>query len=117
MREMLSPTAALSGMGLDKEVALITDGRFSGGSRGASIGHISPEAADGGPIAIIKEGDIIQINMPKKMLNLKLDQKEIDNRLAKWVKPEFKGQSNSYLRRYASLVTSASTGAVMMPKY
>ncbi len=116
MREMLSPTAALSGMGLDKEVALITDGRFSGGSRGASIGHISPEAAEKGPIAVVREGDIIEIDMPQRKLNVKLDDTEIQKRLDEWVKPEARVPANSFLRRYASLVTSASTGAVMLPK-
>ena len=113
MREMLSPTAALGGMGLDKEVALITDGRFSGGTRGAAIGHVSPEAAEKGPIAIVQEGDIIQINMPKRQLNIKLSEEEIAKRLQKWQKPELKVTGKSYLVRYASLVTSASTGAVV----
>lgn len=116
MREMLSPTAALGGMGLDKEVALITDGRFSGGTRGAAIGHISPEAAEKGPIAIIQEGDIIQINMPGRALNVKLSEKEIQGRLAAWQKPAPKVGGSSYLARYASLVTSASTGAVVKPR-
>lgn len=117
MREMLSPTAALGGMGLDKEVALITDGRFSGGTRGAAIGHISPEAAEKGPIAIIQEGDIIQINMPGRALNVKLSDEEIQKRLAAWQKPAPKVGGSSYLARYASLVTSASTGAVVKPRY
>ncbi|HHY06401.1 MAG TPA: dihydroxy-acid dehydratase [Clostridia bacterium] len=113
MREMLSPTAALGGMGLDKEVALITDGRFSGGTRGAAIGHVSPEAAEKGAIAIVQEGDLIQINMPKRQLNVKLSEEEIVQRLQKWRKPESKVTGKSYLVRYASLVTSASTGAVV----
>jgi dihydroxy-acid dehydratase len=113
MREMLSPTAALGGMGLDKEVALITDGRFSGGTRGAAIGHVSPEAAEKGAIAIVQEGDLIQINMPKRQLNVKLSEEEIVQRLKKWRKPESKVTGKSYLVRYASLVTSASTGAVV----
>lgn len=117
MREMLSPTAALGGMGLDKEVALITDGRFSGGTRGAAIGHISPEAAEKGPIAIIHEGDIIQIDMPGRTLNVKLSDEEIQKRLAAWQKPAPKVGGSSYLARYASLVTSASTGAVVKPRY
>jgi dihydroxy-acid dehydratase len=117
MREMLSPTAALGGMGLDKDVALITDGRFSGGTRGAAIGHISPEAAEKGPIAIIQEGDIIQINMPGRALNVKLSEEEIQRRLAAWQKPAPKVGGSSYLARYASLVTSASTGAVVKPRY
>ncbi|MDD4666094.1 MAG: dihydroxy-acid dehydratase [Clostridia bacterium] len=116
MREMLSPTAALGGMGLDKDVALITDGRFSGGTRGAAIGHVSPEAAEKGPIAIVQEGDIIQINMPERQLNLKLSEAEIAQRLQKWQKPEPKVTGKSYLARYASLVTSASTGAVVKVK-
>lgn len=117
MREMLSPTAALGGMGLDKEVALITDGRFSGGTRGAAIGHISPEAAEKGPIAIVQEGDIIQIDMPGRTLNVKLSDEEIQSRLAAWQKPAPKVGGSSYLARYASLVTSASTGAVVKPRY
>ena len=117
MREMLSPTAALGGMGLDKDVALITDGRFSGGTRGAAIGHISPEAAEKGPIAIIHEGDIIQIDMPGRTLNVKLSDEEIQKRLAAWQKPAPKVGGSSYLARYASLVTSASTGAVVKPRY
>ena len=116
MREMLSPTAALGGMGLDKDVALITDGRFSGGTRGAAIGHISPEAAEKGPIAIIQEGDIIQIDMPGRTLNVKLSGQEIERRLAGWEKPAPKVGSSSYLARYACLVTSASTGAVVKPR-
>jgi dihydroxy-acid dehydratase len=113
MREMLSPTAALGGMGLDKDVALITDGRFSGGTRGAAIGHISPEAAEKGPIAIVEEGDIIQIDMPNRQLNVKLSEEEIAQRFAKWQKPEPKVTGKSYLARYSALVTSASTGAVV----
>jgi len=113
MREMLSPTAALGGIGLDKEVALITDGRFSGGTRGAAIGHVSPEAAEKGPIAIVHEGDIIQINMPERKLNVKLSEEEIAKRLAKWQKPAPKVTGKSYLVRYSALVTSASTGAVV----
>lgn len=113
MREMLSPTAALGGMSLDKDVALITDGRFSGGTRGAAIGHISPEAAEKGPIAIVEEGDIIQINMPERKLNVKLSAEEIAKRFEKWQKPEPKVTGKSYLARYSALVTSASTGAVV----
>ena len=113
MREMLSPTAALGGMGLDKDVALITDGRFSGGTRGAAIGHISPEAAEKGPIAIVHEGDIIQIDMPERKLNVKLSAEEIAKRFEKWQKPEPKETGKSYLARYSAMVTSASTGAVV----
>lgn len=116
MREMLSPTAALGGMGLDRDVALITDGRFSGGTRGAAIGHISPEAAEKGPIAVIKEGDVIQIDMPARKLNVKLSDEEIAKRLEEWEKPVPKVGGRSYLARYSCLVTSASTGAVVKPK-
>ncbi|MFZ5946009.1 MAG: dihydroxy-acid dehydratase [Bacillota bacterium] len=113
MREMLSPTAAITGMGLSKECALITDGRFSGGSNGASIGHISPEAAEGGPIGLLEEGDIIQLDIVKRQLNVKLSDEELEARRAKWVKPQIQAMANSYLKRYAALVTSASTGAIM----
>jgi dihydroxy-acid dehydratase len=111
MREMLTPTATLAGMGLDKSVALITDGRFSGASKGASIGHISPEAAAGGLIGAIKENDIIKIDIPNNSLTLEIDQAEIDLRLKSW-KPSPREVSSSCLRRYRSLVTSANTGAV-----
>ena len=111
MREMLSPTSALAGAGLDKDVALITDGRFSGGTRGAAIGHVSPEAQEGGPIAVIQENDMIEINIPKRFLNLKLSQDEIDQRLREWNKPGYKVKKG-YLYRYAQQVTSANTGAV-----
>ena len=111
MQEMLSPTAALAGMGLDKQVALITDGRFSGASRGAAIGHISPEAAARGPIAALQEGDTIVIDIPAKTLNVKLSAKEIKKRLA--ALPEFKAKIRSgYLARYAAIVSSADKGAV-----
>ncbi|MBI5580532.1 MAG: dihydroxy-acid dehydratase [Deltaproteobacteria bacterium] len=111
MQEMLSPTAALAGMGLDKQVALITDGRFSGASRGAAIGHISPEAAARGPIAALQEGDTIAIDIPAKTLNVKLSAKEIKKRLA--ALPEFKAKIRSgYLARYAAIVSSADKGAV-----
>lgn len=116
MREMLGPTSALCGMGLDKEVALITDGRFSGASRGAAIGHVSPEACEGGPIAIIQDGDIVQIDMPNRILNVKISDEEIKNRLAKWVQPAFKAIDKTYLQRYAYLVSSASSGAVLKCK-
>jgi dihydroxy-acid dehydratase len=112
MQEMLSPTSALAGMGLDKEVALITDGRFSGASRGAAIGHVSPEAAAGGPIATLQEGDIIEIDIPVKRLNVKLSQKEIKKRLAGLPKFEPKIKAG-YLGRYAELVSSADKGAVI----
>jgi dihydroxy-acid dehydratase len=111
MREMLSPTSSLAGVGLDKDVALITDGRFSGGTRGAAIGHISPEAQEGGPIAVIRDGDIIEIDIPAHLLNLKLTQEELQERLENFEKPGYK-VSRGYLYRYAKQVTSASTGAV-----
>ncbi|MEN6465036.1 MAG: dihydroxy-acid dehydratase [Syntrophaceae bacterium] len=112
MREMLGPTSAIVGMGLDKSVALLTDGRFSGGTQGAAIGHISPEAAEGGPIGLVKEGDIISINIPKKQLNLKISDAELEKRKAAF-KPKALPPRTGYLARYASLVTSASTGAVL----
>lgn len=111
MREMLTPTSVIAGMGMDKEVALITDGRFSGATRGSSIGHISPEAASGGPIAIVKDGDIIEIDIPAKKLTLKLDDKEIKARLAKWKAPKSKITSG-YMYRYSLMVSSADRGAV-----
>ncbi|RJQ50125.1 MAG: dihydroxy-acid dehydratase [Nitrospiraceae bacterium] len=112
MREMLGPTAAIAGMGLSQSVALITDGRFSGGTRGPCIGHVSPEAMEGGPISIVKDGDIIEIDIPKRKLNLFLSEKEMMDRSRrhKPVKPKI---TKGWLARYASLVTSASTGAVM----
>lgn len=111
MREMLTPTSLLSGMGRDKEAALITDGRFSGATRGAAIGHVSPEAASGGPIALIQEGDIISIDIPNYSLNVELSQGEIDKRAQSAPKHCVSVQSG-YLKRYAEKVTSASTGAV-----
>ncbi|HON58242.1 MAG TPA: dihydroxy-acid dehydratase [Smithella sp.] len=111
MREMLSPTSAIVGMGLDKTVALLTDGRFSGGTQGAAIGHISPEAAEGGPIALVKEGDIISIDIPAKKLNLKVSDEELAKR-RKALKPFQPRITSGYLARYAKMVTSASTGAV-----
>ena len=112
MREMLTPTSAIAGMGLDAHVALITDGRFSGGSRGAAIGHISPEAAQGGTIAIIEEGDPIAIDIPAKTVTLKVSDGEIEQRLAGWQAPEPKIR-HGYMARYARLVSSASQGAVV----
>ncbi|MCL1911941.1 MAG: dihydroxy-acid dehydratase [Endomicrobia bacterium] len=112
MREMLSPTSALHGMGLSDSVALLTDGRFSGGTRGPCIGHISPEAASNGPIAAIEEGDIIRIDIPKRTLNVELSDEQIKERTAKAVKPEPKVKTG-YMARYAKLVQSASTGAVL----
>jgi len=111
MREMLTPTSLLSGMGLDDQVALLTDGRFSGATRGAAIGHISPEAAAGGPIAIVKDGDLITIDIPAHSLNLELAEGEISSRLAD-LPPWEPRVKSGYLKRYAEAVTSASTGAV-----
>jgi dihydroxy-acid dehydratase len=111
MPEMLSPTSALAGMGMDKDVALITDGRFSGASRGAAIGHVSPEAAAKGPIAALREGDIIKIDIPNKTLNVQLTDEEIRQRLD--ALPEFEPKiKTGYLARYAQMVSSADKGAV-----
>lgn len=115
MREMLSPTSEIAGMGLDKDVALITDGRFSGATRGASIGHVSPEAALGGPIAFVHEGDIIDIDIYNHSMNVRVSDEEMDARKAGWQPQEPKIQKG-YLVRYASLVTSAAKGAVLVPK-
>lgn len=112
MREMLSPTATIAGMGLSESVALITDGRFSGGTRGPCIGHISPEAMEGGPIAVVKDGDKIRIDIPERRIELLLPEEEIKKRLSEWKAPEPK-ITKGYLARYAKMVTSASTGAVM----
>ncbi len=112
MREMLGPTSSIAGMGLDKEVALLTDGRFSGASRGASIGHISPEAMEGGPIAFIKEGDQIKIDISNKRIDLLVDEAELAKRRAEWRQPEPRVKTG-YLSRYSRMVTSANTGAVV----
>ncbi|MDR1721087.1 MAG: dihydroxy-acid dehydratase [Endomicrobium sp.] len=112
MREMLGPTSALHGMGLSDSVALLTDGRFSGGTRGPCIGHISPEAAAGGAIAAINDGDVININIPQRTLNVELSETELKERIAKAVKPEPKIKTG-YMARYAGLVQSADTGAVL----
>ena len=112
MREMLNPTSAIAGMGLGSSVALITDGRFSGASRGASIGHVSPEAAVGGPIALVKEGDIIKINIPQMKLELDVTEEELAARKADW-KPREPKVTSGYLARYASMVTSGNRGAVL----
>ncbi len=112
MREMLNPTSAIAGMGLDKEVALITDGRFSGATRGASIGHVSPEAALGGPIAFVEEGDFISIDIPNHSIELKVDESTLAARKAAWVCPAPRITAG-YLARYAKLVTSAARGAVL----
>ncbi|MFP4466654.1 MAG: dihydroxy-acid dehydratase [Candidatus Goldiibacteriota bacterium] len=111
MREMLAPTAAIAGMGLDKEVALVTDGRFSGGTRGAAIGHISPEAMEGGPIGLVEEGDVISVDIPAKKLELLVEPDVLEKRRAAWKKPEPK-VVRGVLYRYSQMVTSASTGAV-----
>ena len=116
MREMLNPTSAIAGMGLGSSVALITDGRFSGASRGASIGHVSPEAAVGGPIALVEEGDIIKINIPELKLELDVSDEELAARKAKWQPREPKVKTG-YLARYASMVTSGNRGAILeVPK-
>ena len=116
MREMLNPTSAIAGMGLGSSVALITDGRFSGASRGASIGHVSPEAAVGGPIALVEEGDIISINIPEMKLELLVSDEELAARKAKW-QPRQPKVTTGYLARYASMVTSGNRGAILeMPK-
>ena len=112
MREMLGPTSALEGMGMMESVALITDGRFSGGTRGPCLGHVSPEAAEGGPIAAIRDGDIIMIDIPKRQLSVRLTDTDINVRLAKWTAPQSKFKFG-YLSRYAKLVSSASTGAIL----
>ncbi len=112
MREMLSPTSAISGMGLGDSVVLLTDGRFSGGTRGPCIGHISPEAAEGGPIAIVKNGDKIVLDIPNRKLEIKLSKAEIRKRLAKW-KPREPKIKSGWLARYAKVVTSANTGAIV----
>ncbi|RGX98052.1 dihydroxy-acid dehydratase [Blautia sp. OF03-15BH] len=116
MREMLNPTSAIAGMGLGSSVALITDGRFSGASRGASIGHVSPEAAVGGPIALVEEGDIISINIPENRLELKVSEEVLAERKAKW-QPREPKITTGYLARYAAMVTSGNRGAILeIPK-
>ena len=112
MREMLNPTSALAGMGLDKTVALITDGRFSGASRGASIGHVSPEAASGGPIGLVEEGDTIHIDIPNASITLEVPDEVLAQRKAKYVAPE-PNIKTGWLSRYARMVTSANLGAVL----
>jgi len=112
MREMLTATAAIAGAGLDKDCALITDGRFSGATRGAAIGHVSPEAAEGGNIALIEDGDIIDIDIPARTLNVRLSDDELAQRRQKWVAPAPKVTAG-YLVRYAKSVRSASFGAVV----
>lgn len=115
MREMLNPTSALTGRGLGGSVALITDGRFSGGTNGAAVGHISPEAALGGPIALVEEGDIIEIDIPGHHIELKVPEEELERRRAAWTPREPKIKIG-YLARYAALVTSGANGAVLEVK-
>lgn len=116
MREMLNPTSAIAGMGLGSTVALITDGRFSGASRGASIGHVSPEAAVGGPIALVEEGDIIKIDINNCTLDLDVPEDVLAVRRAAW-KPREPKVTTGYLARYASMVTSGNRGAILeIPK-
>jgi len=112
MQEMLSPTSYIMGAGLGESVALITDGRFSGGTRGACIGHISPEAAVGGPIGLLKDGDIIEIDIPKNAINVKLSEEELAQRKKTW-KPPAPKITKGCLAKYASMATSADTGAVL----
>ena len=112
MREMLNPTSAIVGMGLGESVALITDGRFSGATRGAAIGHVSPEAAAGGNIALVQEGDRIAIDIPKCSVRLDVSDEELARRRAAWVCPEPRIRTG-YLARYAKLVTSADKGAIL----
>jgi dihydroxy-acid dehydratase len=112
MREMLSATSAIVGVGLGEEVALITDGRFSGVTRGAAIGHISPEAAEGGLLALVEEGDTILIDIPNRTLMLQVDEDNLARRRSRWTPPEPRVQTG-YLYRYSRLVTSASTGAIL----
>ena len=113
MREMLNPTSAIAGMGLDKDVALITDGRFSGATRGASIGHVSPEGASGGPIGLVQEGDQIEIDIPNHTINLCVDEDELARRRKEWVCPEPRIKTG-YLARYARSVSSADKGAILL---
>jgi dihydroxy-acid dehydratase len=111
MREMLAVTAAISGQGLGEDVALITDGRFSGATRGFTVGHIAPEAASGGPIAIVNDGDTITLDIPKRLIQLEVSEEEIQRRLGQWVEPAPRYTTGA-LAKYARLVSSASRGAV-----
>jgi dihydroxy-acid dehydratase len=113
MREMLSPTAAIIGMGLEKSVALITDGRFSGGTKGPCIGHISPEASEGGTIALLQNGDLIAIDIQERKIEVKLSEEELEERRRMWKSPEPKARKGTYLYRYSKMVSSASNGAVL----
>jgi dihydroxy-acid dehydratase len=112
MREMLAPTATIMGMGLGERVALITDGRFSGGTRGPCVGHISPEAMEGGPIALVKDGDAIELDIPRRRIGLKVTDSELERRKKRWKMPEPKIK-HGWLARYAKVVTSANTGAIV----
>jgi len=112
MQEMLAPTSYIMGRGLGDKVALITDGRFSGGTRGACIGHVSPEAAEGGPIGLLRDGDIIDIDVPGRKLAVKLSARELAQRRKGWVSPEPRIRTG-WLNRYSQIATSASTGAVL----
>ena len=112
MREMLMPTSSLAGMGLDDKVALLTDGRFSGATRGSAIGHVSPEAAAGGPIALVEEGDEIVVDIANKQLTLNVPDEEIARRREGW-KPPAPRATGGYLSRYVKMVTSASKGAIL----
>jgi dihydroxy-acid dehydratase len=112
MQEMLSPTSYIAGAGLGESVALVTDGRFSGGTRGACIGHVSPEAAVGGPIGLLKSGDIIEIDIPKSSINVKLTDAELADRKKAW-KPRPASITTGYLAKYATMATSADTGAIL----
>jgi dihydroxy-acid dehydratase len=112
MREMLSPTATIAGMGLSESVALITDGRFSGATRGPCIGHVSPEAAVGGPIGLVKDGDIIEIDVPNRKLNVKLSKEELTKRAKAWTAKE-PNVKTGYLARYSQVVQSAHKGSVL----
>jgi dihydroxy-acid dehydratase len=116
MREMLTPTSSIAGMGLDGQVALITDGRFSGGTRGAAIGHVSPEAAEGGLIGLLQDGDSIAIDIPGRRIEALLDEAEIEKRRAVW-RPLVKEVKSPFLRRYARMASSAAKGAVYEPKW
>ena len=112
MREMLMPTSALAGMGLDDSVALLTDGRFSGATRGSAVGHVSPEAALGGTIALVEEGDEIELDIPNRQLSLLVSEAELARRRESWVPPRPKTRVG-YLARYAALVSSANEGAIL----
>ncbi|RLC61532.1 MAG: dihydroxy-acid dehydratase, partial [Chloroflexi bacterium] len=112
MREMLMPTSALAGMGLDGQVTLVTDGRFSGATRGSAIGHVSPEAAAGGPIALVQEGDEIELDIPDKQLTLHVSEEELSRRREVWKAPTPR-ITGGYLARYAAMVSSASEGAIL----